>query len=131
MAQLQLIIVTPEQTTLDQMVDAVTVPLFDGEAGVLPNHSPMMGRLGPGELRVRTGTLEERYYVDGGNVQVESNVVSVLTGRSMLASEIDVAAARAALEAAESEPAATPALAEIKGREIAQARAQIHMAEKS
>lgn len=131
MAQIQLIIVTPEQTTLDQMVDAVTVPLFDGEAGILKDHAPMIGRLGPGELRARAGSNEDRYYVDGGNVQVESNVVSVLTGRSMLASEIDVAAARAALEAAENESATTPALAEIKRRAIAQARAQIHMAEKS
>jgi len=131
MAQIQLIIVTPEQTTLDQMVDAVTVPLFDGEAGVLLNHAPMIGRLGPGELRVRSGSNTERYYVDGGNVQVESNVVSVLTGRSMLASEIDLAAARAALEAAENESATTPALVDIKHRAIAQARAQIRMAEKS
>lgn len=131
MAQIQLIIVTPEQTTLDQMVDTVTVPLFDGEAGILLGHAPMIGRLGPGELRARSGSNEDRYYVDGGNVQVESNVVSVLTGRSMLASEIDVAAARAALETAENESADTPALAEIKRRAIAQARAQIHMAEKS
>ena len=131
MAQLQLIIVTPEQTTLDQMVDAVTVPLFDGEAGILPDHAPMIGRLGPGELRVRAGSNEDRYYVDGGNVQVESNVVSVLTGHSLLASEIDLAAARAALKAAENEPANTPALADIKHRSIAQARAQIRMAEKS
>ena len=131
MAKIQLIIVTPEQTTLDQMVDAVTVPLFDGEAGILADHAPMIGRLGPGELRVRTGSDEDRYYVDGGNVQVEKNVVSVLTGRSMLASEIDVAAARAALEAAENEPVSTPALAEIKRKAIAQARAQIQMAEKS
>ena len=50
----------------------------------------MIGRLGPGELRVRAGSSEDRYYVDGGNVQVESNVVSVLTGHSLLASEIDV-----------------------------------------
>lgn len=131
MAQIQLIIVTPEKTTLDQMVDAVTVPLFDGEAGILKDHAPMIGRLGPGELRVRSGSDEQRYYVDGGNVQVESNVVSVLTGRSMLASEIDVAAARAALETAENEPAGTPALAELQRKAIAQARAQIQMAEKS
>lgn len=115
----------------DQMVDAVTVPLFDGEAGILADHAPMIGRLGPGELRARTGSNEDRYYVDGGNVQVESNVVSVLTGRSMLASEIDVAAARKSLEAAQNESVVTPALAEIKRKAIAQARAQIQIAEKS
>ena len=131
MAKIQLIIVTPERTMFDQMVDAVTVPLFDGEAGILADHAPMIGRLGPGELRARTGSNEDRYYVDGGNVQVESNVVSVLTGRSMLASEIDVAAARKSLEAAQNESVVTPALAEIKRKAIAQARAQIQIAEKS
>ena len=131
MAQIQLVIVTPEKTMFDQMVDFVTVPLIDGEAGFLPGHAPMIGRLGPGELRARTGSSEERYYVDGGNVQVESDVVSVLTGKSMLASEIDVAAARDALEAAKQEPATSPALADLKSKSIAQAQAQIRMAEKS
>lgn len=131
MAQIQLVIVTPEKTTFDQMVDAVVVPLTDGEAGFLPGHAPMIGRLGPGELRARTGSNEQRYYVDGGNVQVESDVVSVLTGRSLAASEIDLEAARAALASAEQESADTPALADLKRKAMAQAQAQIKMAEKS
>lgn len=131
MAQLQLVIVTPEMTTLDKEVDAVVVPLVDGEAGVLPGHAPMIGRLGPGELRARVGSTEERFYVDGGNVQVERDVVSVLTGRSFPAAEIDVPAARAALATAEKEDASTPALAALKRKAIAQAQAQIRMAEKA
>ena len=55
MAQIQLVIVTPEKTTFDQAVDSVTLPLIDGEAGILPGHAPMIGRLGPGELRVNSG----------------------------------------------------------------------------
>jgi len=131
MAQLQLVIVTPEMTTLDKEVDSVVVPLIDGESGILPGHAPMIGRLGPGELRARVGSTVELFYVDGGNVQVESNVVSVLTGRSIPAAELDVAAARAALAAAEGESAETPALAELKQKAIAQAQAQIRLAEKS
>lgn len=131
MAQIQLVIVTPEKTALDQMVDSVTVPLSDGEAGVLPGHAPMIGRLGPGELRFRSDSNEDRLYVDGGNVQVQDDVVCVLTGQTIPVAEIDVEAARNALAAAEKEPAGTPALAEIKRKSIAQARAQIYMAEKS
>lgn len=131
MAQLQIVIVTPETTTLDKMVDGVTLPLIDGEAGVLPDHAAMIGRLGPGEVRVNSGSATERFYVDGGFVQVENNVVSVLTGRSTPAAEIDVAAAKEALAKAENEPAGTSDLAEIKQKSIAQARAQIRMAEKS
>jgi F-type H+-transporting ATPase subunit epsilon len=131
MAQIQLVIVTPEKTTLDQMVDAVTLTLYDGEAGVLPGHAPMIGRLGPGELRARVGSEESRYYVEGGNVQVENNVVSVLTSQSMGVEEIDVAAAKASLQAAEAESASTPVLAEMKQKAIAQAQAKIRIAAKS
>lgn len=127
---LQLVIVTPETTTFDQAVDAVTLPLIDGEAGILPGHAPMIGRMGPGELRTKSGSTESRFYVDGGFVQVEKNVVSVLTGRSMPADQIDVVAAREALEAAEKEPSDNLQLAELKQKSIAQARAQIRMAEK-
>lgn len=131
MAQIQLVIVTPEKTTLDQLVDAVTLTLYDGEAGVLPGHAPMIGRLGPGELRARVGSEESRYYVEGGNVQVENNVVSVLTAQSMGVEEIDVAAAKASLKAAEAESASTPVLAEMKQKAIAQAQAKIRIAAKS
>lgn len=131
MAQIQIVIVTPETTTLDQMADAVTLPLIDGEAGILPGHAAMIGRLGPGELRVSTGSTTDRYYVDGGFAQVESGVISVLTGKSMPASEIDLKAAREALESAENEVSDNPQTAESKGKAIAQAKAQIRMAERS
>lgn len=36
MANLQLIIVTPEATIRDERVDFVAVPLFDGELGIAP-----------------------------------------------------------------------------------------------
>ena len=131
MSQIQIVIVTPEETTFDQMVDGVVLPLIDGEAGVLPGHAPMIGRLGPGELRVRSGSDESRFYVDGGFVQVERNVVSVLTGRSLPAAKLDITAAKNALANAENEPSDTPVLSEIKRKAVAQAKAQIRMLEKS
>jgi F-type H+-transporting ATPase subunit epsilon len=131
MSQIQIVIVTPEETTFDQMVDGVVLPLIDGEAGVLPGHAPMIGRLGPGELRVRSGSDESRFYVDGGFVQVESNVVSVLTGNSLPAAKLDITVAKNALAKAENEPSDTLALSDIKRRAVAQAKAQIRMIEKS
>jgi F-type H+-transporting ATPase subunit epsilon len=131
MSQLKIVIVTPETTTLDKSVDAVTLPLMDGEAGILPGYAPMIGRLGPGELRATTGSSVERFYVDGGFVQIDNNVVSVLTGRSVPAEKIDVAAAREALTAAQAQPADNPVLAELKQKAISQATAQIRMAEKA
>src|SRR3954469_5107983 len=90
---LQCIIVTPEATALDTPADFVALPLFDGEAGVAPGRAPLIGRLGYGELRVRTGGTTQRFYVDGGFVQVANNIVSVLTNRAVPSSRLDPAAA--------------------------------------
>lgn len=84
-------IVTPEKTLYDAESDFVALPLFDGEIGILPNHSPLVGRLGLGELRTKVGNAEERFYIEGGFVQVNNSVVSVLTPKACPVSELNVA----------------------------------------
>ena len=132
MAQIHVSIVTPEETTFDQEADSVVVPMLDGERGIYADHAPMIGRLGPGELRVNTkGSGTQRFYVDGGFVQVAGNSISVLTGVSMPVAEIDVAKAKADLEAAQAQDASNLELMELKNKAIAQANALIRMAEKA
>src|SRR5437870_13489598 len=97
--KLQCLIVTPEVTVLDRAVDFVALPLYDGELGVLPGRAPLVARLGYGELRAKTGGAIERYYIDGGFLQVDHNVVSVLTPRAVRADAIRPEAARSELEA--------------------------------
>jgi len=121
-------VVTPEQTALDTKAEFVALTLFDGEIGIAPNHSPLIGRLGYGEMRIKTGGQTLVYYVDGGFVQVTDNVVGVLTNRAVPARSLDPAAAEAQLQAALQRPANTPELFEIRSRQIAQARAQIRTA---
>jgi F-type H+-transporting ATPase subunit epsilon len=130
MSKLKIVVVTPETTTLDQEADFVVLPLFDGEAGVSPGHAPMIGRLGPGELRIKAGSEQHSFYVDGGFVQIEDNTVSVLTGSSTSAADIDVAAAKEALAAAEALPSDKPTLADAKRVAVSQARAKIRIGEK-
>src|SRR5438477_12998761 len=96
----QCVVVTPERAVLDEAVDFVALPRYDGELGVLPGRAPLIGRLGPGELRIRHGGDTRRFFVDGGFAQVRGDVVTVLTPRALKAEEIDVAAASAALESA-------------------------------
>ena len=100
--KLQCVVVTPEKTLLDETVDFVALPLYDGELGVLPGRAPLIGRLGYGELRTRTGDVVHRYFVDGGFAQVRDDVVTVLTNRADPAEQIDPAAAAR-------EPGARPA----------------------
>ena len=91
----------------------------------------MIGRLGYGELRIRVGGKETRYYVDGGFVQVADNVVSILTNRAVLGTSLDIEAARGQLAAATKRAATTDEELEVRDRLVTQARAQIRLAERS
>lgn len=129
--QLNCIVVTPERTALDELVDFVVLPLYDGEIGIAAGHSPMIGRLGFGEMRLKSGGKTSRYYVDGGFVQVADNAVSVLTNRAVPAEQLDAQLAQAQLASAQQKPATTDELLEIRERLIAQARAQLRVARRS
>ena len=110
------IVVTPEETALEQKVEFVALPLFDGEIGISTKHSPLIGRLGYGEMRLRSGDTTTRYYLDGGFVQVSDDVVSVLTNRVTPADQLDVEVAQEQLNAAQARPANSPELMEIRNR---------------
>ena len=98
---LKLEIVTPEKKVFDESVDSVTVPTASGEAGILPNHAPLISALKPGILSYSIKGATERLAVAGGFVEVSSNKVSVLTDTAETAEEIDADAARAQREEAE------------------------------
>jgi F-type H+-transporting ATPase subunit epsilon len=121
------VVVTPERTFLDEAVDFVALPMLDGELGVLPGRAPLIGRLGPGELRTKHGTDTKRFFVDGGFAQVRGNVVTVLTPRAQRAAEIDTQAATQALQS--SRGATTNPDAQLKAQQ--RARAQIHIAQRA
>ncbi len=125
---LRLVIVTPETTLLDQQVDAVRFPLYDGQMGVLPGRAPLVGKLGYGELRLRAGGSERSLFIDGGFVQIKGPVVSILTGRALPVEQIDRTAAEAALEEARLRPASTDEELAEKQRDQQRARALLALA---
>jgi F-type H+-transporting ATPase subunit epsilon len=127
-SKLHLIVVTPEATVLETQAEFVALPLYDGEIGIAPGRAPLIGRLGYGELRVTSSGQTQRFYVDGGFVQVADNVVSVLTNRSLPATAIDRAAAEEQLSAARARKANSEELLAIRDRLERQARAQLRLA---
>lgn len=98
---LRLEIVTPEKRVLDSDVDSVTVPTATGEAGILPNHAPLISALKPGLLTYTAKGTSEKLAVSGGFVEVNSNNVTVLADTAETADEIDLEAARSDREVAE------------------------------
>jgi F-type H+-transporting ATPase subunit epsilon len=128
--RLQCVVITPERTVLDEKADFIALPMYDGEVGVLPERAPLIGRLGFGELRTKTGAHVHRYFVDGGFVQVNHNVVTVLTPRALKAEELSVSTAEQALEAA-LVPGTTPEEQEHKLQSQDRARAQLRLARRA
>jgi len=127
---LRCIVVTPEETVLECKADFVALPLFDGEVGIAPLHSPMIGRLGFGEMRIRSGSETTRYYVDGGFVQVADNLVSVLTNRAIKSEDVDGEAAQEQLENALKTQVAGEDQLAIRDRAQSQARAQLRISKR-
>lgn len=130
MPDLHCIVVTPETTVVDQTAEFVVLTLYDGEIGIAPGHSPMIGRLGFGEMRVTDDARTRRYYVEGGFVQVIRNTVTVLTGRAIPAEAVDAQVAEQHLAAAQGRRVRTPEEMALRDRAVAQARAQLRVASK-
>lgn len=126
--RLRCLIVTPEKTWLDQHVETVVLPLFDGELGVLPGRSPLIGRLGFGELRTTDHGVISRYFVEGGFAQVKDNVVTILTNRAIPADQLDAATASQELNLARSTKATTDIDSAEKSKSVAKARAKVRLA---
>jgi F-type H+-transporting ATPase subunit epsilon len=99
--QLQCVVVTPHKAVIDEPAEFVALPMYDGQLGVLPGRAPLIGRLGPGELRLQRHGTARRLFVDGGFAQIRSDVVTVLTPRAVPAEAIDPQTARQELTAAQ------------------------------
>lgn len=74
-----------------------------GDIAFLSGHAPFLGALSIGAVRIRlVGGGEERVAVHGGFVELSHDTVSILSDVAELVSQIDVARAQRARDAAES-----------------------------
>jgi F-type H+-transporting ATPase subunit epsilon len=131
MSQLHCIVVTPEAPVRDEPAEFVALTLWDGEIGIAPGHAPLIGRLGCGEMRIRYEGQVERYYVEGGFVEVLDNVVSVLTKRAVPAEQLEADVIQQQLRTAQARPAHSSELIEQRDRAVEQSRAQLRVARRA
>jgi len=94
-------IVSAEREIFSGTAEMLFAPLATGEVGVLPRHAPLIARMKPGEVRVRTATEELEFYVSGGLLEIQPHVVTVLADTAARARDLDEAAALAAKQRAE------------------------------
>lgn len=101
MNQLLLKVVTPEKEILDEMVDQVNVTTSEGEIGILPNHTALMAKIKPGELRVKIGSKVEVMAVGEGFLQLAGNILTIMTDLAINEAEINEKAVEEAKKRAE------------------------------
>jgi len=94
-------IVSAEHEIFSGTAQMVFAPAEMGELGITPRHAPLLTRLKPGSVRVKTDTDEQVFYVSGGILEIQPHLVTVLSDTALRARDIDEAAALEAKRRAE------------------------------
>ncbi|OYW36385.1 MAG: F0F1 ATP synthase subunit epsilon [Hydrogenophilales bacterium 12-61-10] len=122
-------IVSAEKTLYSGSAEVVIAPGQRGELGIYPRHTPLLTTLKPGSVRLKLPNQveEELIYVSGGILEVQPNVVTILSDSAIRGADLDEAKALEAMRAAEEtmkDKAATIDYAQAQ-IELAQAVAQL------
>src|SRR5271167_2449537 len=96
-------IITPERIVLEREVEEVTAVAIDGEFSILPRHEPLVSALAIDVLLYRAEGSEYFASIIGGILEVNNDVVTVLSDIAELDAEIDIARAHQAQERAAAE----------------------------
>lgn len=102
MPTIELDIVSAEASIFNGRVTFVSVTGAIGEIGIHPGHSPLLTSLKPGQIRaILPDGKEEVFYMSGGMLEVQPNMVSILADTAIRAEDLDEAAVIAAKRRAE------------------------------
>ena len=96
-------VVSAEQSIFSGLAEIVIVPGVMGELGIYPRHAPLLTRIKPGSVRIKVPDQEEftLIYVSGGMLEVQPNVVTILSDTAIRGGDLDEARALEAKRAAE------------------------------
>jgi F-type H+-transporting ATPase subunit epsilon len=125
-------IVSAEQEIFHGNVSMVIATGEMGELGIAPRHAPLITRLKPGQVRLKLENGDELFfYVSGGILEVQPQVVTVLADTALRAADLDEASARLAKDEAERALANRSSAMEIAEaqNQLAQAMAQLQALE--
>ncbi len=95
-------IVSAEESLFSGLVELVVATGSQGELGIAFGHAPLLTDLKPGPVRiVKQDGEEEIYYLSGGFLEVQPDIVSILSDTALRADDLDEAAALEAKNQAE------------------------------
>ena len=98
---MQVDIVSAEQPLFSGKANEVFALAAEGEVGILPHHTQFLSTLKPGLVRIVSGDEEENFFVAGGILEVQPEVVTILADSAIRADDLDEAKALEAKQRAE------------------------------
>ena len=128
--QLEVAVITPEGPAFEGHASNVVLPAHDGEVAFYADHAPFVGAVGTGELRITTDEGTQRFFLEGGVVQVVDNVVSVLAEFVRKIEEVVVEDAKKELAEALSQVPTSEDEELLRDAKLERARVQIRISEK-
>jgi len=96
-------VVSAEESIFSGEAEFVVLPGEAGELGIYPRHTPLITRIKPGAVRIvpAGGGEEQLIFVNGGIIEIQPNVITVLADTAIRGHDLDEAKAAEALKAAE------------------------------
>jgi F-type H+-transporting ATPase subunit epsilon len=95
-------IVSAERAIFSGRAEMVIATASLGEMGIAAGHAPLLTALKPGQIRLMLPNQEEAiYYISGGILEIQPEIVTVLADTAERAEDLDEAAAMEAKERAE------------------------------
>ena len=96
-------VVSAEEQIFSGEAEFVILPGMEGELGVYPRHTPLLTAIRPGALRVKLPNQdqEELVFVQGGFLEVQPHLVTVLADTAIRAKDLDEVKALEAKKSAE------------------------------
>jgi F-type H+-transporting ATPase subunit epsilon len=96
-------VVSAEESIFSGEAEFVVLPGEAGELGIYPRHTPLITRIRPGAVRIvpAGGGEEQLIFVNGGIIEVQPQVITVLADTAIRGHDLDEAKAAEALKAAE------------------------------
>ena len=102
MNTLQVNVVSAEESIYSGRARFVALPGESGELGIYPRHTPLITRIKPGTVRIQDENGDEQLiFVAGGILEVQPNVVTVLSDTAIRGKDLDEEKALAAQKEAE------------------------------
>lgn len=96
-------VVSAEEQIFSGEAEFVVLPGVLGELGIYPRHTPLLTEIRPGAVRIKVAgqTDEELVFVQGGFLEVQPHMVTVLADTAIRAKDLDEVKATEAKRAAE------------------------------